>query len=305
MLIDPRHLEHLAIIIDVGTLQLAAVKIGTSQPALSRMISTLEKRIEAPLFERSTRPLRPTAMGLELAQQGRSIRTARLRAAEVVDLGARGYLGILKLGAPPFLCKNLMSEAIASFLSARPNVRIDLIPDYQVGLMERVYLNQVDIVVGPSKFVAVGDPDLTLDPLFKDRNSIVGRKDHPLIKAPSLSATDFSNVTWVGHSERSTLRADMETSLRQIGVIDPTIACHSGSAEAVLELLRRTDFLTVLPHYAMKSDASDGLAVADFKIPSQELEINAISLASRVETTLATEFKQHLKAHVPKQFFDS
>ncbi|AKS46458.1 DNA-binding transcriptional regulator, LysR family [Octadecabacter temperatus] len=302
MLIDPRHLEHLAVIIDVGTLQLAAVKIGTSQPALSRMISNLEKRIETPLFERSTRPIKPTPIGLELAQQGRSIRTARLRAAEVVDLGARGYLGILKIGAPPFLCKNLMSEAIASFLSARPNVRIDLIPDYQVGLMERVYLNQVDIAVGPSKFVAEGDTDLILDPLFKDRNVIVGRKDHPLLQAACTSTTEFSDATWVGHSEKSTLRADMEASLRQIGVINPAVACQSGSAEAVLELLRVTNFLTVLPRYAIRPDGSDGLTVAKFRIPSQELEINAISLVSRTETSLATDFKRHLKTQVSARY---
>ena len=36
MIIDPRHLEQLAVIVDAGTLQTAADKIGTSQPALSR-----------------------------------------------------------------------------------------------------------------------------------------------------------------------------------------------------------------------------------------------------------------------------
>ena len=151
MLLDPRHLEQLAVIVDVGTLQQAADKLGTSQPALSRMISNLEARIGMPLFERSTRPLKPTTIGIEIAQQGQAIRAARLRATEMVDLGARGYFGVLKLGAPPFLCKTLMTEAIASFLTARPNIRIDLTPDYHIGLMERIYLNQLDIIVGPSK----------------------------------------------------------------------------------------------------------------------------------------------------------
>ncbi len=298
MLIDPRHLEQLAVIVDVGTLQNAATKIGTSQPALSRMIRTLEDRIGMQLFERSTRPLTATAIGLELAQQGRAIRTARLRAAEVVDLGARGYFGILKLGAPPFLCKNLMSEAIASFISTRNRVRIDLISDYQVGLMERLYLNQVDIVVGPEKFVEQGNSNLNREPLFRDKNVIVGRKGHPLLTAEGSPAEIYQNAVWVGHSARSTLRADLGDALRQIGISSPIVACQSESAEAVIELLRATDFLTILPHYAIKPDGSDGLTVAKTNIPNQEIEFSAISLKDRVETSLAKEFKAHLKKQI-------
>ena len=295
MLIDPRHLEQLAVIVETGTLQQAATSIGTSQPALSRMISNLEARIGMPLFERNTRPLTPTAIGLELAQQGRSIRTARLRATEMLDLGARGYFGVLKLGAPPFMCKNLISQVVARFLSARPNIRIDLTPDYHAGLMERIYLNQVDVVIGPAKFVEQGNTDLVLEPLFSDTNVIVGRKGHPLIDAPRPSADDFKHVIWVGHSARSLLRSDMEDALKLMGITNPAIAFQSGSAEAVLELLRETDFLTVLPKYAVKPDGSDGLAIANIKLTNQEQIVSAITLAERSETVLTSDFKAHLK----------
>ncbi|MEM9574526.1 MAG: LysR family transcriptional regulator, partial [Pseudomonadota bacterium] len=151
MFIDPRHLEQLSVIVDVGTLQEAATQIGTSQPALSRMIGTLESRIDMPLFERTTRPLKPTPLGEELANQGRAIRTARLRALEVVDFGARGFFGVLKVGAPPFLCERLVSEAISSFVAARPEVRVDVIPDYYSGLQEKMFQNQLDIIIVPTK----------------------------------------------------------------------------------------------------------------------------------------------------------
>ncbi|WP_170574880.1 LysR family transcriptional regulator [Ruegeria atlantica] len=302
MLIDPRHLEQLAVIVDVGTLQQAAVQIGTSQPALSRMISTLEARIGMPLFERSTRPLTPTAIGLELSHQGRAIRTARLRAMETVDFGAKGFFGVLKLGSPPFLCKSLMSEAIASFLSARPNIRIDLIPDYHAGLIERIYRNQVDIIVGPSKFVDRGNTDLILETLFNDMIVVVGRADHPIMKLRKATATDLQHVTWVGHSERSVLLSDMEDALGQLGVRKPRIAFQSESAGAVLELLKETDFLTVLPHYALRPDGSDGLAIADIALPTKPQVISAITLAERTESKLTSDFKAHLRAQVALRF---
>ena len=74
MIIDPRHLEQISVIVDTGTLQAAADRIGTSQPALSRMIRTLEARLGTRLFERDRRPLRVTPMGIELANQGRATR---------------------------------------------------------------------------------------------------------------------------------------------------------------------------------------------------------------------------------------
>lgn len=295
MIIDPRHLEQLAVIVEVGTLQQAASKLGTSQPALSRMIGNLEARIGTSLFERTTRPLKPTAIGLELAQQGQAIRTARLRAAEMVDLGARGYFGVLKVGAPPFLCKNLMSGVVATFLAARPNIRIDLYPDYHAGLMDRLYLNQLDVVVGPAKFVELGNTDLTVEHLFQDANVIVGRNGHPLAKEPIVDPESLRSMIWVGHSDRSLLRADMKEALQLLGVTEPKVAFQSGSAEAVLELLRETDFLTILPRYAVKTNGSDGLTIFNLELPIQAQDVSAISLKDRSETTLTKDFKAHLQ----------
>lgn len=302
MQIDPRHLEQLAVIVEVGTLQQAAASIGTSQPALSRMLSTLEARIGMPLFERSTRPLTPTAIGLELSHQGRAIRTARLRAIETVDFGAKGFFGVLKLGAPPFLCKSLMSEAIASFLSPRPNIRVDLIPDYHAGLMERIYRNQVDIIVGPSKFVDRGNTDLVLETLFDDNIVIVGRVNHPIMQMREPAAADLLRYTWVGHSEHSVLLSDMEDALGQLGVDKPRIAFQSESAGAVLELLKETDFLTVLPRYALRGDGRDGLAIANIPLPTKPQVISTITLAERTESKLTSDFKAHLREQITKRF---
>lgn len=115
MLIDQRHVEQISIIVQVGTLQRTADKIGKSQPALSRIIRALETRIGQLLFELDRRPLQPTWLGLELASQGRAILVARQRAVESVDQSQRGVLGVLKIGVPPFICGRLVAEAISGY----------------------------------------------------------------------------------------------------------------------------------------------------------------------------------------------
>ena len=298
MQLDPRHLEQVSVIIDLGTLQAAAQQLGTSQPALSRMITTLEGRIGLPLFERGKRPLKPTAIGLELSNQGRSIRMARMRALEFVDLGKRGFFGVLKIGAPRFLCERLVSEVIASFVRERPEIRFDLIADYYTGLQERLFQNQIDIILGPAKMAAGDGPDLLLEPLFSDRNVIMGRVGHPLLAKKKVTAQDLSDVTWIAHSERSILRSDMETALKLLGVKTLRLAFQSEAAGAVLELLRNTDFLTVLPTYAIDLQKPNGLAIIPIDLPSPENTVSMITLKQREETKLLADFKTHVRRFI-------
>lgn len=299
MIIDPRHLEQLAAIVDFGTLQEAANKIGTSQPALSRMIRTLESRIGMPLFERSSRPLVPTEIGYELADQGRSIKIARIRAAEIVDFGTRGTFGVLKIGAPPFTCERFAGEAISSFFLNRPEIRIDLIPDYFLGLQERLILNQIDIIICPINLAGLTRTELDIEPLFDDKNVIVGRSGHPLVKQKNIAPQDLKSVTWIGHSERSVLRSDMETALAKIGVTNLRFAFQSESAGAVLEMLRTTDFLSILPRFVVsESQLKSGLAILPVDLSAASRTVGMITHKKRLESPLVRAFKMHLRNSV-------
>ena len=302
MLIDPRHLEQIAVIVDAGTLAQAAIVLGTSQPALSRMIGALEARIGMPVFERTRRPLRPTPIGHELAQQGRAIRSARLRATEIIKAGKRGFFGVLKIGAPPFLCERLVTEAIASFVAGRPDTMIDLVPDYSAGLLEKIYQNQIDLVIGPARFVEQGNTDLLLEPLFEDVNVIVGRAGHPLLAGQEIRARDLQDAIWIGHSSRSILRTDMEQALKLLGLRNLRFAFQSEAASAVIELLRNTDFLTILPRYAVKGDGTDGLSTGSLPLPDSPQLISVITLSDRHTSRLMADFVAHMRAHVAQRY---
>ena len=298
MFLDPRHLEQLSVIVDKGTFQAAATELNMTQPALSRMIATLEARIGMPVFKRTKRPLKLTDIGHELSSQGRVIRSARLRALEFVDLGRSGFSGVLKVGAPRFLCERLMTETIASFIEERPEVRIDLIADYYTGLQEKPYQNQIDIILGPAKMTNVVGTELAIEPLFNDQNRVVGREDHPLFHKKEITVQDLSSATWIAHSERSVLRTDMENALKLLGVKEIRLAFQTEAAGAVLETLRLTDFLTVLPSYAIHTKRPSGLATLPIDLPSPINTVNMITLNDQLETKLLFDFKEHVRRQV-------
>ena len=305
MLIDPRHLEQLAVIVEHGTLHEAAKRLGTSQPALSRMIGNLEIRVGVQLFERSNRPLLPTEIGQKLARHGRAIRAIRERAHEDIQLGMRGMTGELKIGAPPFLCERLVGDAIAHFIGRRPGIEVKLVSDYFPQLERKVLLNQIDVVICPLRLLSVPREELAVEPLFWDEHVVVGRNDHPLSKLDRITASDLEAATWISHAEPSMLHVDMATALASYGVSNVSIAFQSESAAAILEMLGSTEFLTVLPRYALRNPEHESrLSELPVKFESPSMTVGMVTSTRRLESPLLAAFANHMRDFVTHDLSD-
>lgn len=299
MKLEARHLEHLAAIVDHGTMQQAAEYLGTSQPALSRMLRQMEDRTGILLFEPGSRPLLATEMGRKLSDQGRAIKAARARAHEDVMLSARGMIGELKIGAPPFLCERLVGDVIATFYGKRPAIEAQLVSDYFPSLERALLLNQVEIIVCPIKLVVAGQVALQVESLFRDEHVVVARREHALTRKSSITIEDLEAASWIGHARRSMLNTDMATALASIGVVNLKIGFHSESAGANFEMLRRTDFLTVLPRYALSQIQIDsGLTVLPVKFSTPFLAVGMVTSKERTASPLLKAFQEHLRHYV-------
>lgn len=302
MKIDPRHLEQLAAIVENGTLHEAAKRLGTSQPALSRMIANLEGRLGVSLFERSARPLVPTEIGRKLSDHGLTIRSTRLRAAEDVQLALRGLSGELKIGAPPFLCERLVGDAISSFLSEREGTEVTLTSEYLPDLERMVLLNHLDVAICPLRPMTVSRDELTAEPLFPDENVIVCSRDHRLAKRSDITPEDLENEIWISHSDQSMLQRDMTAVLATFGVRNLRIAFKSASAGAIFEMLRNTDFLTVLPQYALRETASEsGLHLLPLRFAASTMSVGMVTPCNRMASPLMNAFAAHMRAYVAKE----
>lgn len=246
MKLDPRHLVQLAAILDSGTLRVAAERIGTTQPALSRTIAMMEERIGMPLFERNRRPLTPTDTAVELAAFGRTIRGAIDSADNLSKEITAGRYGTIRLGAPPFFCDHLLSRIIGEFARTRPQIRVALHGDYFPALITALFNHRLDVVIGP--FELLERPSgLNVERILQNRNVIVCRPGHELTRKRKLMAADLEAAMWIGHSRESVLAADMRATLADLGVNQLNVVLDSDSAGAVISLVRDGDYLTVLP----------------------------------------------------------
>jgi len=92
--VEVRHLRVLVAVAEQGTLTGAAAVLGLGQPAVSRTLAQLERRVGVHLVRRTTRSLR-------LTDAGEGFRQAAVRALAALDgavAAARGSAAPLRLG---------------------------------------------------------------------------------------------------------------------------------------------------------------------------------------------------------------
>lgn len=267
MHIDPRHLLQLWAIVESGGLSEAAQALGTTQPALSRTIAFLERRLGEPLFLRNRRPMDPTPLCRDLAHLGAMVRRATERAADVATSFKRGERGDIRIGGTPFFMDALISTMIGQFQRGRPNVRLEQVYGYTATLAEKVRTGQLDMAICP---VEIFDPDsdLAFERLLTGRNVIACRADHPLKATHIFKPSDMLLYPWIEPPAGSPLSADLRAALINLGAEHVRIHFSGASLAGILAHLSQSDSLAVLPFGVVFAQRDTGRITALPVLPS-------------------------------------
>lgn len=151
----------------------AARQLGITPSAVSQGIRSLEERVGAPLFSRTTRSVRLTEAGERLLAHARpavDMLTAGLDAAG--NLGGE-ITGRLRINVPRPTLPLLVNRLLPDFLDAHPNVELELMGEdrpidivaegFDAGIRLGNFV-QIDMVAvwltPPERFVVVGSPAL-------------------------------------------------------------------------------------------------------------------------------------------------
>ncbi len=294
MKLDPKHLAQLSVIIEAGSFQAAADRLGLTQPALSRNMKALENRLGSTLFNRDGRKSVPNALGLRLAKNGQAIRLAEEQASVLADQSAQGIVGELRIGAPPIVAGRFLSHAIARFIRDNPNCVVELRTGLVHELRRMVEHGQVDVILGPK---SLADPSvgLVFDPLIDDRVGIMCRTGHPLTSRQQVMPSDLEAQVWLAHSRGSLLRQQTESAMTASGVTSMHIVCETDSIRSALEIVSETDLITTMPRATTASYLEDKLVFLDFDHPQFHRPLGAIRRAQGSANPIETRFIATLK----------
>jgi DNA-binding transcriptional LysR family regulator len=240
---------------DAGGFARAAEATGLSQPGVHRAVRELEQICGMPLVERRGRGVALTTQGHRLA---RGVRLAGAEiAAAIAEIGGANHEqgGSITIGAMPLSRAMVLPRAIACFTAEYPRVRIDVVEGSWRELIDPLLDGVLDITVG-----ALRDqppPGSRQIPLFVDKLVVIGRSGHPLAaqRAPSLDA--LANYPWIVGQLGTPLRSQWE---RLFGTRPlPRAPVECGSVMVIREILRDSDFLTLLSPDQVALEISAGI----------------------------------------------
>lgn len=131
----------------MGSISRAAEKLYISQPSLSQLLKSVEKKVGAPLFDRGSQPLRPTTIGqkyLETAQRIMELDTEFHRYVED-ELGCAQ--GTLVVGSSPFRSTYFLASFLPEFQEKYPGIRLQLAEHTSKRLEEAVLSGDADLII--------------------------------------------------------------------------------------------------------------------------------------------------------------
>lgn len=274
----------------------AAQITGLSQPSLHRAVSDLAIAARRILVDRHGKSVRLTDQGHLMARNFR-LAEAELRACLSELAGLRGESsGRIVIGAMPLSRARILPAACASFAAERPGVVTEVVEGAYADLAEPLRDGEVDLMIG-----AVRSPlpqDLEQQILFEDRPAVFGRAGHPLAgSSPGIDR--LASCPWVVPPRGVPLRDSWEGWFREASLAPPHVPIECGSVITIREILRATDFLTVLSRDQVLLELKAGWIEKIAEVPRWfHRTIGFTTRAGWRPTRAHRLFMEHVRRHV-------
>ena len=193
-----------------GSFSGAGRTLGRSQPAVSLALKRLEDDLGVQLIDRSTRALRLTDAGREVAAYARQFRVleGKLRAslAELRDLRA----GKLPIGANESTALYLLGH-VEALRERHPGLQVELLRSLSSRIPEALLEGSLEL--GAISYDP-GDPRLCVHRLYDDRLTFVVSPEHRLARCRRISIAELGAETIIAHNVVSPYRAQVIATFR-------------------------------------------------------------------------------------------
>src|SRR5947209_6212886 len=201
-------------IVEAGSITRGAERAHLALAAASTRIRHMEQALGAALLVRGRQGVVPTPAGRTLLQHARSILRQAERLHEDLGAYAGGFAGQIRVLSNTNALTEFLPEALSSFLTAHPQVGVDLeerLSDEIVGMIAEG-VGDVGIVAG-----TVEAGTLETYPFRRDRFVLVVARDHPLAKRAKIAFAQVLDYDFVGLERGSALQRFLAAKATRIG----------------------------------------------------------------------------------------
>lgn len=185
----------------------AAKALHLSQPALSRRISHLEELLGVRLFDRTTRSVRVTALGLRFLEQVRGLVDDLDRSVLSLRDAAELEAGDVTIACVFSAVHHFLPPVIRTFRERHPRVLVRLVEAGADDVLASVKHGEADFAIN---YIGMQDPEIEFTPFLKEPYVLACPLGHPLAKRRSVKWAELADYPHarVSHASRNRLFID-------------------------------------------------------------------------------------------------
>lgn len=281
-----QHLITLVAVHDHASFADAADSLFLTPAAVSQQMRNLEDELQVPLFDRTTRPPRLNAHGVNIVTQARDV----LERFNVLAERARSpgeIAGTLIIGSATGITSSLVPRALSALRERHPRLQIRIEEGLTDDLINRVRRRALDgaLITQP----LVPSPDMQVLPITTEPLIVVAPK--------SVSERGWKNILqarpFLRLNRKSGVGALIDVTLRTSGIA-VTEAMELDSSESIVGLVMAGLGVGVVPSGRLRGESLARLKTVPFGSPPVRRSVVLIERTNNQRSDLAAILYQEL-----------
>lgn len=283
---DIRHLTYFVHVAKEKSFTMASQKLHVSQPALSKMIKSLEDELGVTLLDRSLKVPKLTDAGENLLEQAQKILEAFDALSKSISDTVNLQKGHLSVGIPPVIGTIFFPKIIAEFRKTYPGIKFSMIEDGARRIEEKVNEELIDIgiVITPvngSKFNVIS--------AIQDQIVLLVHKDHPLSSKKKVTMADLKDEPFIMTSEDFMIHHLILKVCRDSG-FEPKIDFITSQWDFIQEMVSLKQGISLLPRPILEKFNIPNIRLIPIDHPDLKWEIVIITKKGRYVSYGMKEF---------------
>ena len=195
-----RQIEAFKAVIEHGSISRAAVALGVSQPAMSKIIANLEWDADLVLFDRVKGRLAPTQPGMRLYDEIDRIFTGVQQVENSIDAIRRDDQGRIAIGVMPALSGGFVTQVTTGFLQRHPQAFCVVVSRSSQRISEWLLTRKLDVGLISSD---IDNPYLASESLMEHPLVCIMPAGHALAGKDVVQAADLDGLPFISFDRES------------------------------------------------------------------------------------------------------
>ena len=283
-------------VVEAGSMNKAAERLATSQPAVSRAIADLERALGVRLLERTPGGIQPTQYGRAILKRGLAIFDELRQGVKDIEFLSDPTSGELRVGCSEYAAGGPILAVVDRLTRQHPRMVFDIVTAPVLSLYRDLTERKIELVV--TRLVDFANRrNMTIETLFEDDIVVVAAAQNPWMRRRRIDLADLVGEPWTLPTRDTGLGAFAEGAFRARGLEPPQPTVITYSMHMCHKLLETGRFLTMLPRYTLTLPGKHpSLRALPVELANSRAPMAIITLNRRTLSPLAEMFIKAVRA---------